>query len=98
MTVSREEILDLLDDVSAAFENTMAHYGNQMPHADRISRQALVNAARKLCDRELRPEDAEEDEIVRVARDAGYDGSPGGEAEWLEGNDIAVPRTPPAAP
>lgn len=98
MTASREEILELLDDVSAAFENTMAHYGNQMPHADRVSRQALVNAARKLCDRELRPEDAVDDEIVRLARDAGYDGSHGGEAEWLEANGSKVPRTPPAAP
>lgn len=98
MTASREEILDLLDDVSAAFENTMAHFGNQMPHVDRISRQELVNKARELCDRELRPEDAGDDEIVRLARDAGYDGSPGGEAEWLEGNGIAAPRTSTAAP
>lgn len=60
MSARREELLDLLDDVSASLENVLAAHGNQMTPSDRTSRQALVDRARKLCDQELRPEDSEE--------------------------------------
>jgi hypothetical protein len=50
-----DEILQLLDDVSASLNNCLVSYGKLMMAEDRNARLALVVRARKLCDEKLRP-------------------------------------------
>lgn len=78
------ELLEMLDNVSAALRNVVAAHGASMAKADRDSRVALAQAARLVCDALLR----EEPDWIALARDAGYDGSPGGEREWCIGNGM----------
>lgn len=53
---SAHELLELLDNVSAAFESVMTKWGISMEPADYKSRWALVRKARAVCDEALRPE------------------------------------------
>jgi hypothetical protein len=55
--ITREELLELLDDVSAAAENMLLHYGSTMPEADAAQRGQLILRARDICNAELRPEE-----------------------------------------
>jgi hypothetical protein len=55
---NREEILELLDDVSAAAENMFHAFKHQMTEADRIARDKKIAEARWVCDEELRGETA----------------------------------------
>ena len=59
--LTREQLLDLLDDVSAAAENMLLHYGSTMPEADAAARGQLIFKARDICNHELRPQGAEEE-------------------------------------
>ena len=63
-TTHHDEMLELLDDVSAALETVMARYGKEMPLADQRQRDRLVAKARAMVDALLRPdgESGEEDE------------------------------------
>lgn len=63
-TTHHDELLELLDDVSAAMETVMARYGKEMPPADQRQRDRLVAKARAMVDALLRPdgEPGEEDE------------------------------------
>ncbi len=103
---SYDELLEMLDNVSAALEGAMLRHGADMMDADRIARGRLVEAARACCDALLRGDEDEDDnpfhpespegraydrpdsDWIALARDAGYDGSPGGEKEWCIGNGI----------
>lgn len=58
MSWREQELLQLLDDVSATAETLMTHYGDKMPEHDRINRSRLILRARTVCDRMLRPETA----------------------------------------
>lgn len=48
------EAVRLLDDVSAALANVLAHHGDAMTPADRTARAALATQARAFCDTALR--------------------------------------------
>lgn len=47
-------LLNQLDDVSAALETVMLHYGDKMPDEDRTCRNRLVAKARGICNALLR--------------------------------------------
>lgn len=79
------ELLDMLDNVSAALASVMAAHGKDMSVGDRVTRGCLADAARELCDELLRAEP----DWVALAKDAGYDGSPGGEKEWCISHGMA---------
>ena len=51
------DLVQLLDDVSAALETALAHFGKKMHDADFRSRSDLCVRARRLCDKLLRPEE-----------------------------------------
>jgi hypothetical protein len=53
---NREEILELLDNVSAAAETMFLQFKNKMTEADRIARDKVIAEARWVCDEELRGE------------------------------------------
>lgn len=53
---SRQELLELLDNVSASARNMLTQFAGQMKDEDLRWRREKINAARKLCDRLLRPE------------------------------------------
>jgi hypothetical protein len=55
--LTREQLLDLLDDISAAAENMLLHYGSTMPEEDAAARGQLILKARDVCNAELRGED-----------------------------------------
>jgi hypothetical protein len=78
-----DELLEMLDNVSAALKNTVL-YGGTMTTGDKIARLDLAMEAREVCDALLR----EEPDWVHLAKDAGYDGSPGGEKDWCIGNGM----------
>lgn len=48
------EVLDLLDDVSAAAQSMYSHFKDQMPKSDVASRGELITRARNICDIALR--------------------------------------------
>jgi len=55
---SRFELLEILDNVSAAARNMLTQFGSQMKQEDAAWRRQTINAARTICDRELRGEGA----------------------------------------
>lgn len=60
MKLTREQLLDLLDDVSAAAETMLLHYCSTMPEDDAAHRGQLILRARDICNAELRPETDED--------------------------------------
>jgi hypothetical protein len=110
---SYDELLDMLDNVSASLDSVMLAHGASMTEGDRVARAKLASAARAVCDALLREEEdenpfhpespegrawesgdrssiAQEPDWIALAKDAGYDGSPGGEREWCIGNGMGV--------
>jgi hypothetical protein len=59
--ITREELLQLLDDVSAAAETMLVHYGSTMPEEDAAARGQLIFKARDICNAELRSETDDEE-------------------------------------
>lgn len=57
-----DEVVELLDNVSAAFRNRLAQWVSRMRRADYEESKRLVNKARELCDRLLRPDPEPEDD------------------------------------
>jgi hypothetical protein len=55
-------LLQLLDDVSATAESMFEHYKHLMTQADRVARRQLIKQARAVCDAELRPEPPQPDD------------------------------------
>lgn len=58
--LNNQQVLELLDNVSAAFETVMWQFGDLMYPADKASRSELVKQARQLCDSLLRPNDQDD--------------------------------------
>jgi hypothetical protein len=54
--MNQEDLIELLDDGSAALDSMMGHYGYLIPAADRESYDILVERARNVCDAILRKE------------------------------------------
>lgn len=57
-----DEVVELLDNVSAAFRNRLAQWVSRMRRADYEESKRLVNKARELCDRLLRSDPEPEDD------------------------------------
>lgn len=47
-------MIEMVDDLSAALDTCLIHYGDKMPEADALNRRKLCDQARFLCDRILR--------------------------------------------
>lgn len=50
------DLLENLENVTAALETVLAHYEQQMPKADRVQRNALISAARAAIAKATSPE------------------------------------------
>ena len=59
--LTRDDLLEMLDNVSAAAENMLAHARKHMGEADLAQRTKIITEAREVCDAELRPEKEEKE-------------------------------------
>ena len=57
--LTRDDLLEMLDNVSAAAENMLTHFRDRMSEADIDQRIRIINEARAVCDAELRSENDE---------------------------------------
>lgn len=55
---TRAQLLEMLDNVSAAARNLMVRFGGQLYRDDAAQRRSIIDGARALCDRLLRREAA----------------------------------------
>jgi hypothetical protein len=48
LSVTREELLELLEEIIPAFENMLIHHGKNMPRADQLSREESLSKGKRL--------------------------------------------------